>query len=94
MTNPIGLDEVHKKLKNISRLQDVHGKRLEDASNRIVLLYRPLDEIEKGVDRANSKLDRMEDTQKTHGELLEEIMMLLRKSASAPRREGTRRQRV
>lgn len=79
MTNPIELDSIHRKLKNIARLQDVHGKRLENASNRTVLLYRPVADIEKAMDRANSKLDLMEDTQKAQGERLEEIMALLRK---------------
>jgi hypothetical protein len=65
MTNPTGLDEVHKKLDDIARLQDVHGKRLEEVSGNGLRISVRLRDIGHGIDRANSRLDLIEDAQNT-----------------------------
>ena len=63
MTNPTGLDEVHKKLDAIARLQDRHGKRLDDMVGSSARLYSRVRDVAETVDRLNSRMDLMGATQ-------------------------------
>jgi hypothetical protein len=76
--NPTTFDTILDKLDKIARLQHKHTKRLDDQSDRDIRVPGRLHQIDKSLDRINSRLDLIEDAQRGHGERLEEIVGLLR----------------